>query len=158
MFLLRFLLILSLIAWIGSLIFFSFVLAPTAFAVLPSRHLAGSVVARSLGALHWIGLISGLVFLFASLLYARLNLGDARPFAARNVLIVLMLVLTCISQFGISPRMHAIRTAVGEFDNVPLDEPARLEFNALHAWSTRLEGSVFLLGLIVAYLTAQQLK
>ncbi len=155
---LRYLMLLSLVCWLGGLIFFSFVVAPTAFAVLPTRHMAGAVVARSLGTLHWIGIISGLVFLITSMIYARLNTGDAHPFAARHVLIVVMLVFTCVSQFGISPKMHAIRTAVGEIDNVPIDNPARVQFNALHVWSTRLEGGVFLLGLIVAYLTAQQLK
>src|ERR1700757_3770846 len=60
---LRYLMLLSLVAWIGGLIFFSFVVAPAAFGVLPTRHLAGLVVARSLSALHWIGIISGIVFL-----------------------------------------------------------------------------------------------
>ena len=155
---LRYLMLLSLVCWLGGLIFFSFVVAPTAFAVLPTRHLAGAVVARSLGSLHWIGIISGIIFLITSMLYARLNTGDAHPFATRHVLIVVMLVFTCVSQFGISPKMHAIRTAVGEIDNVPVDNPQRIEFNALHVWSTRLEGGVFLLALIVAYLTAQQTK
>jgi uncharacterized protein DUF4149 len=155
---LRYLMLLSLVCWLGGLIFFSFVVAPTAFAVLPTRHLAGAVVARSLGTLHWIGIVSGIVFLITSLIYARITIGDAHPLAARHVLIVVMLILTCISQFGISPKMHAIRTAVGEIDNVPIDNPARVQFNALHVWSTRLEGGVFLLALVVAYLTAQQMK
>jgi len=47
---LRFLMLLSLVVWLGGLIFFSFVVAPTLFSVLPTRHLAGSVVSRSLGA------------------------------------------------------------------------------------------------------------
>jgi hypothetical protein len=152
---LRYLMLLSLVTWIGGLIFFSFVVAPSAFGVLPTRHLAGLVVARSLGALHWMGIVSGIVFLISSMLYSRLNTGSPHVFAPRHVLIVVMLVLTCVSQFGISPRMHAIRTSVGEIDNVPVDNPARMEFNSLHAWSTRVEGTVFLLGLVAAYLTAQ---
>ena len=78
--LLRFLMLLSLIVWIGGLIFFAFVLAPTAFtipAVLPNTHLAGNVVGRALGKLHWIGLISGVVFLITSLLYSRFTDGTA---------------------------------------------------------------------------------
>ncbi|HZQ23426.1 MAG TPA: DUF4149 domain-containing protein [Terriglobales bacterium] len=156
--LLRYLMLLSLVTWIGGLIFFSFVVAPSAFAVLPTRHMAGTVVARSLGALHWMGIVSGIVFLISSTLYARVSTGSVHPFTARHFLIVLMLVLTCISQFGISPRMHVLRTSVGEIDNVPVDAPARLQFNSLHVWSTRLEGGVFLLGLVALYLTAQQLS
>ena len=155
--LLRYLMFLSLIVWLGGLIFFAFVLAPTAFAVLPTRHLAGNVVARSLPALHWMGMISGMVFLVCSLIYSRLGTGAAHPFAARNVLLVLMLALTLISQFGIMPRMDTLRASMGEIDNVAVTNPARVAFDALHVWSTRLESGVLLLGLVVTYLAAQQL-
>jgi hypothetical protein len=92
------------------------------------------------------------------MLYARMNTGSAHPFSVRHLLIIVMLLLTCISQFGISPRMHALRASVGEIDNIAIDNPARMQFNALHVWSTRLEGGVFLLGLVAVYLTAQQLS
>jgi Domain of unknown function (DUF4149) len=155
---LRCLMLLSLIVWLGGLIFFSFVVAPTAFSVLPSRHLAGSVVSRSLTLLHWMGLISGLVFLATSMLSSRLSYGSAHPLAVRHLLIVAMLVLTAVSQFGISPRMAALRASLGEIDNVPASDLARGQFNALHRWSTRLEIGVFLLGLVLVHLTAGQLE
>jgi uncharacterized membrane protein len=155
--LLRFLMLMSLIVWLGGLIFFAFVLAPTVFSVLPTRHLAGSVVSPSLSRLHWMGLISGIVFLLSSMTYARLSTGAAHPFAARHVLLCLMLILTLVSQFGISPKMAALRASMGQIDNVAPSDPARAQFNALHVWSTRLEGAVLLLGLVVVYLTARQL-
>ena len=153
---LRFLMLLSLVCWIGGLIFFAFVVAPTAFSVLPTSHLAGNVVGRSLGKLHWIGLISGVVFLVSSLLYSRFTDGTAHVFAARHVLLCLMLALTLISQFRIIPRMDALRASLGEVRSVPLDNPERVQFDALHAWSTRVESAVLLLGLVVVYLTAQR--
>ncbi len=153
---LRFLMLLSLIVWLGGLIFFSFVVAPTVFSVLPTRHLAGSVVTRSLNALHWMGIVSGIVFLASSMIYTRLSTGSAHPLAARHVLLYIMLALTLISQFGVSPKMAALRASMGEIDSVPATDPARVQFNALHAWSTRLEGGVFLLGLMVVYLTASR--
>lgn len=155
--LLRFLMLMSLIVWLGGLIFFAFVLAPTVFSVLPTRHMAGSVVSSSLSRLHWMGIISGIVFLVSSMTYSRLTTGAAHPLAARHVCVCLMLVLTLISQFGISPKMTALRASMGQIDNVAGNDPARLQFNALHVWSTRLEGGVLLLGLIVVYLTARQL-
>lgn len=154
---LRYLMLLSLVVWLGGLIFFSFVVAPTAFAVLPTRQMAGSVVSRSLSVLHCMGIVSGLVFLLASLLYSRVTTGSAHPLAARHLLIVIMLVLTCVSQFGISPRMARLRASMGEMDSVSLNDPARVQFNALHVWSTRLEGGVLLAGLVVTYLTAHSL-
>jgi hypothetical protein len=153
---LRFLMLLSLVAWIGGLIFFAFVLAPTVFApgVLPNTHLAGNIVGRALGKLHWMAIFSGFIFLVSSLLYSRITDGTAHVFAMRHVLIVLMLMLTLISQFWIIPRMDTLRATVSDFTTVPVDNPARMEFDTLHAWSTRLEGAILLLGLVVIYLTA----
>jgi hypothetical protein len=153
---LRFLMLISLIVWLGGLIFFP-VVAQTAFSVLPTRHLAGLVVGRSLGILHWMGMISGVVFLISSLLNSRLSEGAPHGFAARNVLICVMLLLTLTSQFGIIPRMDTLRASIGEIDSVAADNPARLQFDALHHWSTRVESGVLLLGLVVAYLTARSL-
>src|ERR1700736_5264533 len=107
---LRFLMLLSLVVWLGGLIFFAFALAPTVFSpgLLPSRQMAGSIVGRSPRRLHCSGIVSGTVFLIASMLHSRIASGNARPLAARHVLIALMLLLTVISQFAISPKMHAI--------------------------------------------------
>jgi uncharacterized membrane protein len=154
---LRFLMLLSLVVWIGGLIFFAFVLAPTAFQVLPNTHLAGNVVGRALGKLHWLAIVSGIVFLACSLLYSYLTAGTAHIFAARHVLICLMLVLTLVSQFWIIPRMDTLRASVGDFSTVPVDNPARAQFDSLHVWSTRVEGAVLLLGLFAVYFTASAL-
>ncbi len=149
--------LLSLVAWLGGLIFFAFVLAPTVFSpgLLPTRQLAGSIVGRSLDGLHLTAIASGIVFLIASMLYSRMATGTWRPLAARHVLIVLMLMLTLISQYGITPKMHAIRAELGVIDNVPLDNPMRTEFDRLHAWSEKFEGAVLLLGLVALYKTSQ---
>ena len=155
---LRFVMVLSLVVWIGGLIFFAFVLAPTAFQVLPDTHLAGNVVGRALGKLHWIAIVSGIVFLIASLLYSRLTDGNAHVFAMRHILIVLMLGLTLFSQFWIIPRMDTLRASVGDFAKVTLDNPARVQFDALHVWSTRMEGAVLLLGLVAVFLTASAIS
>ncbi|HXY03099.1 MAG TPA: DUF4149 domain-containing protein [Terriglobales bacterium] len=154
---LRYLMLLSLIFWLGGLIFFAFVVAPAAFSVLPTRHLAGNVVARSISGLHWIGIVAAIVYLLSSVLYTRMISGDFRVLAARNLIIVLMLALTLISQFGIMPSMDSLRASLGEIDSVPPDNPARMQFDALHVWSTRMEEGVLLLGLVATYLTANAL-
>jgi uncharacterized membrane protein len=151
---LRFLMLLSLVAWIGGLMFFAFVLAPTAFQVLPNTHLAGNVVGRTLSKLHWIAVMSGIVFLTSSLLYSRFTEGTVHVFDMCHVLICLMLGLTLLSQFWIIPRMDTLRASVGDFATVAWDNPTRVQFDALHAWSTRVEGTVLLLGFVAVYLTA----
>jgi uncharacterized membrane protein len=154
---LRFLMLLSLAVWIGGLIFFAFVLAPTAFHVLPTTHLAGNLVGRALGKLHWIAIVSGFLFLASSFAYSRMVDGTLHMFAARHVLIFIMLGLTLLSQFWIIPRMDTLRAQVSDFAAMPLDNPLRVQFDTLHAWSTRVEGAVLLLGLVAIWLTASAL-
>jgi hypothetical protein len=149
--------LLSLVVWLGGLIFFAFVLAPTVFSpgLLPTRHLAGFIVGRSLDKLHSMAIVSGIIFLTTSIVHNRMTSGTARPLAARHLLIALMLLLTVISQFAISPKMHALGAELGAIDNVPADNQARLEFDRLHVWSENFEKAVLLLGLAALYTTAQ---
>ncbi|HMF91724.1 MAG TPA: DUF4149 domain-containing protein [Candidatus Angelobacter sp.] len=164
---LRAVMLLALIVWIGGIMFFAFVLAPTLFSVLPSPQMAGDVVSPTLSQLHSIGLVSGTVFLIASLLYDRLLYARFRLFTATNVLVVLMLALTAISQFAITPRMREVRSQLkmvqkaGYDPYMPGSVPKLMvvyssQFNNLHAWSTRLEGSVLVLGLALVVVTARR--
>jgi uncharacterized membrane protein len=156
----RFLLLLSLVVWVGGIIFFAFVVAPTVFhpGILPSRQLAGAVVSRSLGILHWMGVTCGFVFLITSMVQSRFTTGVAAPFAARNLLVYGMIALTLISIFAISGPMLALRNDMDFIDNIPQSDARRVEFNRLHQWSTRVESTVLLLGLAVIYLTARRLS
>jgi uncharacterized membrane protein len=144
--------LLALIVWIGGIIFFAFVLAPTLFSVLPTTKLAGDVVNATLTKLHWMGLISGLVFLVFSLFYNWQKYVQLKAFALSHVFIVLMLAFTMISQFGITPRMRELRSSPSLMES----SSGRAEFDRLHAWSTRLEGGVLFLGLGVVILTARR--
>jgi uncharacterized membrane protein len=152
MWFLRLLMLLALIVWIGGIIFFAFVLAPTLFGVLPTTKLAGDVVNATLGKLHWMGLISGVIFLVCSLLYNWQKYVQLRLFMVNHVFIVLMLALTMVSQFGITPRMRELRSSPSIMES----SAGRDEFDRLHSWSTRLEGGVLLLGLGVAIVTARR--
>ncbi len=90
---LRFGMLLALVIWVGSIVFFSFAVAPTLFAVLPSRHLAGLVVTRALASLHWIGAAAGLIFLALSIAESYYGTGNAQVTAWRNVLVAAMVAL-----------------------------------------------------------------
>ncbi|MGC2321911.1 MAG: DUF4149 domain-containing protein [Terriglobales bacterium] len=148
----------ALAIWIGGIIFFAAAVAPTVFKVLPTRHLAGAVVTRSLGILHWMGIVCAILFLVTSMLHSYFARGDAHPAAPRHVLVYVMLVFTLISQFLVSAKMAALRGAMGEIDLVPVADARRIAFNQLHAWSTRLESGVLILGLIVLFLVARRLS
>ena len=102
-----------------------------------------------------IAIVSGIMYLLSSLAYSRITEGTAHAFALRHVLICLMLALTLVSQFWITPHMITLRAQVATFDTADtLNQPARVQFDALHAWSTRAEITVLLLGLVAIYLTA----
>jgi uncharacterized membrane protein len=151
--------LLSLVVWIGGLIFFAFVLAPTVFkpGILPSHQLAGNVVNRSLGIMHWTGICCGVIFAVTSMIDSHVVSGRAQPFALRHLLVYLMIVLTLISMFGVVSRMQVLRQQMVMIDEVPHNDSRRVEFDHLHVWSTRIEGAVLLFGLAVLYLTARRM-
>ena len=152
---LRFLMLLALIVWIGGIIFFAFVHAPTLFSVLPNHQMAGDVVSATLTKLHWMGLISGVVFLIASLLYNWQKYVQLRPFMAINIFVVLMLAFTMVSQFGITPRMReaARRDANHRFLG---DRQHSRRIRSPASIVDMAEGGVLILGLGVVGLTARR--
>ena len=159
---LRALMLLALITWIGGIIFFSFVLAPTVFTVLPTTKLAGDVVSVSLSKMHWMALVSGLLFLLASIIYQAMavkrdNLAGqshSKLIWATHLLVIVMLALTWISQSVITPKIRDLRIEMASAQGISIDH--RAQFDHLHAWSTRAEGGVFFCGLVVVVLTAKR--
>ncbi len=153
--------ILALAVWLGGELFFGAVLAPTAFSTLPNAALAGAVVGTALKRLHWIGLICGVVYLVTSLLLFRVGplTGSAPAGLLRNLLAVAMLALTLTSQVAIIPRMDQLRSSMEQggatVTQIPTNDARRVSFDSLHRLSTRLEGGVMLLGLVLLYLTTR---
>jgi hypothetical protein len=152
---LRFLKVLSLALWVGSIFFFAAAVAPGAFSVLPNHMLAGMVVSRSLVSLHWIGIICGLVFLLCALLIALVE-GGQTPFHRSDLLIVFMMAITLFAHFGIERRMNHLKDEMGMIDVVPRDDARRVAFNRMHVWSERMEETVFFGGLVLLYLVVRE--
>ncbi|HKC89391.1 MAG TPA: DUF4149 domain-containing protein, partial [Blastocatellia bacterium] len=114
--------------WLGAMAFFSFVVAPSAFAVLRQQQLAGALVSRTLGALEIIGIILG------ALLIVILVLSRERDRAFLYELIALALITASmlVSHFVVSRRMHELRVSLGEIAQLAASDPARVEFDRLH--------------------------
>jgi hypothetical protein len=145
--------LLAIVLWVGSLLFFAFVLAPVAFRVLPSNHEAGLVVGGTLVILHWIGLVCGLLFVIATLL------SKPRHQTEQLILMAVMLALTLYLQFGVLPRMEKDRLlAGGNVDAAAVDNPARLDFERLHPISEKLEGLALFAGVGIVLLMAGEPK
>src|SRR5580698_5526452 len=81
--------------WLGSDVFLSFVVAPGAFRVLASHDQAGAVVGYSLGWMHMIGVICGVLFLVVRFLRMR---STATFVAPATLCVILMVLLTVVSQ------------------------------------------------------------
>ena len=146
--------LLAMVVWVGGLVFFAFVVAPTAFGVLASKHEAGMVVAGTLHALNEMGLVCFFIFLLA-LPWSSIssNKAKARIVLAQVVMAALMAAATMAVQWKIVPAMERDRIAAGgDVDAAATDNPARVDFERLHPISEKVEGAALFLGLGVVVL------
>lgn len=145
---------LGLSLWFGSDVFLSFVVAPGAFRILSSRDQAGAMVGYSLNAMHIGGITCGCVIVLARLLRTKTFASLTAPAA---LCVVLMIVLTSISQSTISAKMAALRMQMGSIQATSPDSPLLAQFGRLHAISVSLESGVLLAGIAAMYLMVREL-
>lgn len=148
--LIRTLILLSLIVWLGGEIFFPVVAAVTFGQLAPDTHAAGQIVGSLLRILHGIGLVCGLVLVALFALSSAWEIFKPRLALASLVLVLAMVALTAYSQYGIIPAMERDRAAAGGvIDAVAKENPARADFDRLHTRSTWVEEAALLLGIVV---------
>src|ERR1700722_12542262 len=140
--------VLCLSLWLGRDGFLSFVVAPGAFRVLTSRDQAGAMVGFSLWWMHMIGVICGIVFLVCRFLRTRSFSGLVAP---ATLCVVLMIVLTVVSQHAVSPRMAELRGRRGSIEATDAGSPLLAEFQKLHRRSVLLESGVLLAGIAAMF-------
>lgn len=147
----RFLQVFALGTWIGGIILLSFVVAPGAFRILPNIDQAGMTVGFVLSRLHVMGMILGVIYLIASLAAIRSISGLIRPAA---LLVVLMIVLTFVSENFVTGKMDRLRLQMGSVAATPASSPLRQQFDRLHPVSVAIESAVLLAGVVSLFLTA----
>lgn len=153
--LLRTLLFLSLIVWLGAEIFFPIVAAVTFNTLLPDTHTAGTIVGQLLRILHGMGLVSGMVVLAVLALAPAWGIVKPKAVLAPMILIVLMIGCTVYSQYGIIPAMERDRRAAGgAILTNDAANPITAHFNMLHNRSEDVEGAILFLGLTTVVLVA----
>ncbi len=111
--------------WAGSLWTVGYVAAPTFFAMLPDRLLAGQVAGHVFRVEAWVSIACGILLLAL--------LGLARALENRRTLLWLvaaMLACTLVGYFGIQPYMAALKAAAGA-DGV-MEGATRASFGMLH--------------------------
>src|SRR5438477_10107307 len=140
--------------WLGSDVCLSFVVAPGAFKILASRDQAGAMVGFGLWWMHMIGVVCGIVILLARLARTRTFASLVTPAA---LCVVLMILLTVVSQHAVSPKMAALRVQMGSIQATAPDNPVLVEFSKLHRISVSLESGVLLAGFACIYLMVKEL-
>ncbi|OYO29862.1 hypothetical protein CD932_00925 [Janthinobacterium sp. PC23-8] len=117
--------------WAGSLWTIGFVVAPTLFATLSDRVLAGNIAGSLFRVEAWLSIACALVLL-ALLQWApgTLDLRRRRLLAA---LVLSMLVCALVSHFGITPLMSEIKA---QAPSGIMDDAMRSRFGMLHGMSS----------------------
>ncbi|HEX8846315.1 MAG TPA: DUF4149 domain-containing protein [Pyrinomonadaceae bacterium] len=126
--------------WLGGAVFFSAVVAPSAFGVLRSRGVpyaneaAGSIVTRTLSVVNTGGFIIALILLATAFLFRQRV--TRRAFFAETISLALLAIATGVGQWVIAARMLALRAEMRvPIDDVAADNPLKVSFNSLHGYS-----------------------
>lgn len=117
--------------WAGSLWTVGFVVAPTLFATLSDRMLAGTIAGSLFKVEAWLSIACALILL--ALLQWGAGALDAKRRRLLGALVLSMLVCTLVSYFGITPLMAELRA---QAPSGVMDEAMRSRFGMLHGIST----------------------
>lgn len=150
MIILRFLHLLSLVVWLGGMIFLVVIGAPSIFKVLP-RESAGDVLG-DIFPKYWImGYICGgtslatiILLSFKERLYPWGKIG----------LLVLMTAMTLYLGLAVASKAREIRLQIRTVEDITQKETLKKEFKQLHMKSVGLNIVILICGLIVLFLTA----
>lgn len=149
--------ILLIALWLGAAMFFSFAVAPSAFAVLPQRELAGAIVNRTLAIINYSGFITGLILLGLSL-YSRQNVSRVKLWIEQGLLLILTAACS-FGQFVVGARLRGLREQMARpIDEVAVDDPLRIAFNDLHGYSVTVLTVAMISAMIVFFLLAARAR
>jgi uncharacterized membrane protein len=153
--LLRFIHLMTLGLWIGSVVFFSLVAAPGLFGTLP-RDLAGRAVSAIFPRYYAFGAACGLIALLSGLLLGAKQVSWGRLLIVELALLALMTGIVLYSGRVVLPQASEARAALAEAQGTPALDTAQARFDALHRRSVLLNGTVLFLGVVAFALAAVQ--
>ena len=119
--------------WAGSLWTIGFIVAPTLFATLSDRVLAGNIAGSMFRAEAWLSIVCALVLL--ALLQWSPGALELKRRRLLGALVLSMLVCALLSHFGISPLMAELKAQAQGASGI-MDEAMRSRFGLLHGVST----------------------
>jgi hypothetical protein len=151
---LKFLYLVSLSIWFGSLVFFSFVGAPAIFKSLP-RGEAGDLVGVIFPRYYMLGLICGLLALGSLLV---LSMVEKSWQTVRIILLILMVSTTLYAAYGVGPKAKEVKAQIRVVTDESAKQALQKQFGTLHQRSVFLNSLVLIAGVVVIFLTAYQIK
>lgn len=141
--------------WLGAALFFSFAVAPSAFAVLPARELAGNLVTRTLGVVNVAGFVVSLLLLASA--FAGRRAARRRAWLVEMVALAVVALTTFVGHWVINARLLALRRAMGRpIDEVAASDPLRVAFNSLHGYSVAVLTVGMLAGALALLMIARR--
>lgn len=120
--------------WVGSLWTVGYLVAPTLFATLADRALAGTIAGSMFRIEAWLSIACAIALIV--LIQLTTNREDAVRRKSWMILIAAMLTCTLASHFGLQPYMAALRETAGA-GGVMMSE-ARTQFGILHGISSAI--------------------
>jgi Domain of unknown function (DUF4149) len=140
--------------WLGAALIVAAVVAPAAFAALPSRALAGALVGRVLPTVFLSGCAAGII----SAALAVLDPAKGGAFGRTSAAVV-WAVACGVAQFSLTPRIERIRVAAGgPIDSLAANAPLRVAFGRLHGISVGLLGIAMLAAIVVLCSAARAMR
>ncbi|HYF95522.1 MAG TPA: DUF4149 domain-containing protein [Symbiobacteriaceae bacterium] len=140
--------------WVGAMFAFGALYAPVLFRILPSRDQAGAIAGETLARIDVLGLVTGGIMAVVTVLQT-IDGGWKAIDLGRLLTAVLMLALVVFSSVTIRQRLNAVRQQMGRpIDEVPEDDPRRLEHGKLHRLSRLIFSINMILGALLIILSA----
>ena len=142
---------LLLAVWIGAALLFTLVVAPAAFAVLPTRTLAGALVGRVLPVIFYAGVVIGSLIVLLDIIGRTGAWGRSAAGAVS--------ALACaVAQLVVGTRIDRLRAAIsGPLDALAGDDPRRVAFGRLHAISVGWLGLAMVAAIVALTLAVRAL-
>lgn len=144
--------LLALVCWLGGMVFFTAVIAPVVFRLLPLPE-AGKLVAGVFPRYYIFGYVAGAIALAMAIYFAVMR--PPRLWWSISALALgVALGLTLYAGTAVRPQVDAVRSVVEEQNP---DPARRAEFDRLHRLSVWLNAGSMLLNLAVLFTTAKAL-
>lgn len=150
----RFLLLISMVVWIGMLIFFTFFVAPSIFKVLP-RELASDLVGDLFPKYWMIGYAAGVLSLLSLIAISLIE--KAFP-AARISLVALMTAMTFYSGLIVGEKARVMSAEIRNIQDPVKKEEMRARFKKVHALSAAINMAVMASGITVIFFMSRNLR